>query len=433
MLGESIIFNSFYTCSVYNLNYEEDDFNEIVWEEDKNGTQQIRSSSILNLIVHITDPKKDNLYDTITIIRTFASFTTPKEFFQKLCNRFNYIPKGLLNMEFSKELSMIRLKIINVLKIWIEKYYFDDFDTELKSELHQFIQDIKKIHKGPELSIIIETVVAKKELETKPLKYELVLNDKDLTKEAIDRFILTEPTKIAQQLALIACESFSMITKNELLNENWTRDKRKNTFGLKNCVSTFNNISMLVGTIILSFQPLELPKIIEKFIDIADGSLQLNDFQSLFTIVSGLSLASIYRLKTAWGDVKPEYIEKYKYLNQIVSREAGFKGYKRAWEKASSPRIPYIGLALTDLTFIQDGNPHLIDNKINFVKRKCFSFVINSIEVEQVNKYQFEKDIFLQDFLLHFITFSEEEMFKKSLTLSPKKKSSLSIFKYLQQ
>ena len=37
--------------------------------------------------------------------------------------------------------------------------------------------------------------------------------------------------------------------------------------------------------------------------------------------------------------------------------------------EASPPCIPYIGLVLQDLTFVQIGNPDLLDGKINFAKR----------------------------------------------------------------
>ena len=40
-----------------------------------------------------------------------------------------------------------------------------------------------------------------------------------------------------------------------------------------------------------------------------------------------------------------------------------------ALAESSPPCIPYIGLILQDLTFVQIGNPDLLDGKINFAKR----------------------------------------------------------------
>ena len=43
--------------------------------------------------------------------------------------------------------------------------------------------------------------------------------------------------------------------------------------------------------------------------------------------------------------------------------------FRLALAQSSPPCIPYIGLILQDLTFVQIGNPDKLDGKINFAKR----------------------------------------------------------------
>ena len=43
--------------------------------------------------------------------------------------------------------------------------------------------------------------------------------------------------------------------------------------------------------------------------------------------------------------------------------------FRLALAESSPPCIPYIGLILQDLTFVQIGNADLIEDKINFAKR----------------------------------------------------------------
>ena len=49
----------------------------------------------------------------------------------------------------------------------------------------------------------------------------------------------------------------------------------------------------------------------------------------------------------------------------------------------SPPVVPYVGLYLSDLTFIDEGNPNEINGLINFSKRMLLYEVI-----QQVQQYQ---------------------------------------------
>lgn len=42
--------------------------------------------------------------------------------------------------------------------------------------------------------------------------------------------------------------------------------------------------------------------------------------------------------------------------------------------------MPYIGLYLTDLVFVDDGNPNVVNGMLNFFKRLKMSTVIQQIQ-----------------------------------------------------
>ena len=76
---------------------------------------------------------------------TFRSFTTPSELLELLINRYHIQPPGEATAEerseFDKVQNVVRLRVFNVLKNWLNGGYYDfSADEELKTKLRDFIQ-----------------------------------------------------------------------------------------------------------------------------------------------------------------------------------------------------------------------------------------------------------------------------------------------------
>lgn len=81
--------------------------------------------------------------------------------------------------------------------------------------------------------------------------------------------------------------------------------------------------------------------------------------------------------------------------------------------------IPYLGVYLTDLTFIEDGNKDFVnDSLINFDKRRKISQVIMEIKQYQATPYCLAEIPALRDYLLNLDTFDENEAYSRSLEVS---------------
>jgi son of sevenless-like protein len=132
-------------------------------------------------------------------------------------------------------------------------------------------------------------------------------------------------------------------------------------------------LSNWIGTVIINTVDLQdRISVMSAFIRIAKNLQDLNNFNGIFSICSGLALAPIFRLKDTWGGLDDETKEIFKTLNSYISREKNFRNIRAAIKQVNPPCIPYLGLYLTDLTFIEDGNPKYVTvegNKlVNFVK-----------------------------------------------------------------
>lgn len=71
--------------------------------------------------------------------------------------------------------------------------------------------------------------------------------------------------------------------------------------------------------------------------------------------------------------------------------EKNYKILREEYLSSEPPCIPFIGIFLTDLTFIEEGNPTTINNLINFQKFRLIYEVIDNIKRFQGNeRYNFQ-------------------------------------------
>jgi len=228
--------------------------------------------------------------------------------------------------------------------------------------------------------------------------------------------------EIARQLSLIDFENFVKIQPKECLNQSWAKGQRETKApGICGMVSQFNTVSMWIGTVIVQHPDMkERAEVIEKFIEIAKKLWELNNLNGVFTLTAGLALAAVYRLKKTWPLINDDSKKSFEDLQKAISREGNFAEIRKRIKNVKPPAMPYIGIYLTDLTFIEDGNPKYVNGKINFVKCKCFAGVIRDMQTYQNTKYEFSAAKELYDLLIAVKPHTEDEMFKASLEIEPK-------------
>ncbi|CAG8769421.1 2943_t:CDS:2, partial [Ambispora leptoticha] len=126
--------------------------------------------------------------------------------------------------------------------------------------------------------------------------------------------------------------------------------------------------------------------LIKHFVTIADRCRVLNNFNSLTAIISGLNSAPIHRLKRTWEMVNQKTMQTLEALNRIMNSTKNFSDYRETLHSVNPPCVPFLGVYLTDLTFIEDGNPDTLKKDralINFSKRMKTAEVIREIQQYQ--------------------------------------------------
>lgn len=142
-------------------------------------------------------------------------------------------------------------------------------------------------------------------------------------------------------------------------------------------------------------------------------------------VVSAFDNSSVGRLKRTWELVGTRTNQTLQHIRKIMGANRNFVEYRDMIHSVNPPCIPFLGIYLQDLTFIEDGNSNTLKlNKvlINFAKRAKTAEVIREIQQFQSSLYQLKPVKEIQDFIRSNLksTRDEEQLYKESLKLEPR-------------
>ncbi|XP_032274753.1 ras-specific guanine nucleotide-releasing factor RalGPS1 isoform X6 [Phoca vitulina] len=153
---------------------------------------------------------------------------------------------------------------------------------------------------------------------------------------------------------------FKAIQPEELASCGWSK-KEKHSLAPNVVAFTrrFNQVSFWVVREILTAQTLKIrAEILSHFVKIAKKLLELNNLHSLMSVVSALQSAPIFRLTKTWALLNRKDKTTFEKLDYLMSKE---DNYKRTREYIRSlkmvPSIPYLGIYLLDLIYIDSAYP----------------------------------------------------------------------------
>lgn len=124
-------------------------------------------------------------------------------------------------------------------------------------------------------------------------------------------------------------------------------------------MSTFSNdLSSLVSDTILHYNEVKKrAAVLKQWIKIAHQCLDLNNYDALMAIICSLNSSTITRLRRTWEAVSPRRRELLKQLQAIVEPSQNNKVLRGRLAGHVPPCLPFLGMFLTDLTFVDIGNP----------------------------------------------------------------------------
>ncbi|XP_047738919.1 guanine nucleotide-releasing factor 2 isoform X4 [Hyalella azteca] len=382
----------------------------------------VRGGSPDALLVHACAADEDPLADDGTefkdaFVATYRTFMSAESVIEKLLhryNKFNGSNERLAKLATTKSFSLL-LSVVQYLAI-------TDLDVTLLETVSDFQVDL----------IRASEIALAKCLRIELLKKLIVRASLHLPKDALtSKNISTKQMtlidfkahELAEQMTVLDAELFDKVELPEVLK--WSMDQSEESSpNLKKFTEHFNKMSYWVRTRILDQNdPKDREKYVMKFIKILKNLRKINNFNSYLAILSALDSAPIRRLE--WQKNITDGLREYCAL---IDSSASFKAYRTALAEARAPCIPYIGLILQDLTFVNIGNTDFLpDGHVNFTKRWQQAKILENLLYFRKEKYTFKKNEQIIDFFNDFEDYkAEDDLWEISKQIKPRNSKRLS-------
>lgn len=316
-----------------------------------------------------------------TFYLTFRLFCTPIKLTEALMERFDYVG------EFPHMAGPVRLRVYNAFKGWLESHWRDQSDRDalkliipfaelkltsvLPSAGRRLLELAKRV--SGDGSLVPRLVSSMGKTNTSIAQY--VPADTPLPQPAISKsqqHLLTsfrtggngptlvelDPLEVARQLTIKQMGIFCSILPEELLSSQWMKKGGVDAPNVKAMSALSTDLSNLVAETIL--QHSEIKKraaVIKQWIKIAHQCLELHNYDGLMAIICTLNSSTISRLRKTWDAVSAKRKDMLRHLQDIVEPSQNNKILRTRLHDHVPPCLPFLGMYLTDLTFVDIGNP----------------------------------------------------------------------------
>jgi hypothetical protein len=344
---------------------------------------QISGGSLPALIEQLTthEATPDVVFVTAFYL-TFRLFTTPVELAQCLIDRFDYIGS-------SQSVGVpVRLRVYNVFKGWLESHWAGDSDSvalglilsfatgKLRAampaagkRLAELTSKVTEVRAGALVPRLVSSIGKSGASNTvftladsnvpSPIITKSQLNTLRASKEgrAQCNILDFDPMELARQFTIIESRLFCAIQAEELLALEWTKKKDSKAHNVKAMSTLSTDLANLVADTILHLEDAKKrAAVIKQWIKVAAKCLELNNYDSLMAIICSLNSSMVMRLKRTWELVSAKTKGRLEELKAITDVGRNYAVLRQRLHNHVAPCIPFVGIYLTDLTFIDVGN-----------------------------------------------------------------------------
>eukprot|EP01130_Rhizamoeba_saxonica_P009876 TRINITY_DN4029_c0_g2_i1.p2 TRINITY_DN4029_c0_g2~~TRINITY_DN4029_c0_g2_i1.p2 ORF type:complete len:686 (+),score=141.66 TRINITY_DN4029_c0_g2_i1:58-2115(+) len=233
------------------------------------------------------------------------------------------------------------------------------------------------------------------------------------------------PLELARQICLFEQRLYSKVQARELLNQSWNKDK-ESAPNVTSMITFFNVFSGWIASQILSHEKLkERVKVMKIFLKTAQHLFEFNNLNATQAISAAFNGAAVHRLYVTKSKVFKDknIVEYFSTIQKVLSSDGSYHQMRDRIKSVDPPCIPYIGVYLTDLTFVEDGNPNYLEvdtheeDIVNFEKMRRVAGVIKEILENKSVAYRFEEVETIYDIVSNMETMDENEQYQRSLEI----------------
>ncbi|KAH8114602.1 ras GEF [Phellopilus nigrolimitatus] len=353
----------------------------------------IRAGSMPALIERLTTHEYGDPVFIRTFLMTYKSFTTLNELFELLVKRF-WIqpPDGLKSNELDEwtklKQHVVRSRVLNTFKTMVtdEQVLVED-DLYILDRIKEFLLNPEVIT-SPAAKNLLNIIERKKQGGLKSLTLTpptsfppASIIPKGMNKNRL-KLLDIDALELARQLTIMEFALYRKIKAIECLQRSRDQKVGEHKDHITDVIQMTNKIANWVNSTILSKEDSrKRAALVKQFISVADRCRNLHNFSSMAAIISGLNSPPIRRLKRTWEQVNGRFMSQLGTCEMTLDSTKNFTNYKATLSQTNPPCIPFIGVYLTTLTFINDGSKDFLPgNLVNFGKRQRAAEVIREIQ-----------------------------------------------------
>ncbi|KAL1895993.1 Ras guanine nucleotide exchange factor bud5 [Ceratocystis pirilliformis] len=315
-----------------------------------------------------------------TFYLTFRLFCSPVRFAQALVDRFDYVA-GAPHIS-----GPVRLRVYNAFKGWMESHWRDQTDRDalsiivpfadtklsavLPSAGRRLVELAQRVsHEGALVPRLVSSMGKTNTAIAAYISPDTPLPQVQISRSTINALnnwknggpspsILDfDPLEFARQLTVKQMNIFSSIMPTELLGSQWMKKAGVDAPNVKAMSTLSTDLSNFVAENILGYTEVKKrAAAIKQWIKISYQLYELHNYDGLMAIICRLNSSTITRLRKTWDNISPKRREMLKNLQAIVEPQHNHKALRSKLHDHVPPCLPFLGMYLTDLTFVDIGN-----------------------------------------------------------------------------
>ena len=367
---------------------------------------RLRGGTMLGFIEYLTQNDSADPQVQYTFLLTYRSFTTGQELFNLLRDRWKLqLPCGLSKHGeepwLSEKQTFVRLRITSIIKVWLDDFWMETdvkANQQLLTKIMRFSNDMVR-PVSPSQAICLEMAIEQRKVHNNkqtpipmaPANVEASsLTPQKLSKRI--QILRTDKKEFAEQLTIIDSELFRKVTAGECLWKTWPQldGEFSCTESVRALILHCNKLSNWIARTILEQQDSKRQaEVIAHCVILAERCRTLDNFSSLTSILAGLGTTSIRRLSTTWSKVSTSTTTSLESMRKLMSSTGNFEAYRETLRNTTPPCVPFLGVYLADLKYIESGIPSTLQprNLINYTKLSKFAAVIREMNQNQRAHY----------------------------------------------
>jgi RasGEF domain/RasGEF N-terminal motif len=362
-----------------------------------------------------------------TFYLTFRLFTTPVKLVETLVERFNIAPHCDAPLpQWQRDIATpIKLRVFNIFKGWLESHWRQETDAEALNVIVEFargdlsrtfVQSGKRLEElankvakagGP---LVPRQVSSMGKMANAAGTPNFVMSDSPLPPPVISRSLLTslkaagagpsvtdiDALELARQFTIRESKIYCAVLPEELVGQEFQSRKGHTTAINVRALSTLSSVMTAWVADSIMDENSDVKRraaIIKHWIKVCSKCVSLNNYSSMYNIFCALESTSIQRLNKTWPLLPSKHKETMDHLRHLTDVARNHAVYRAELRNRVPPCLPFMGLYLTDLTFVDEGNidtrpvpdsPESHPPLINFDKHIKTARIISDVQRFQI-------------------------------------------------